>query len=305
MPTFYDPGADAGEASEALRGLAHATRTFENPQDLYGVIGDLLSGVRSLKQVLDQLAIAHAENRPRAFDDHGDHTIGSEDALAAAAELHQAATLIDQAEERLDAAAGAASRVAWHEAPAGEALTIARWINVIFMQGQEADEVLEMIDTDGALAGLDHLKYWDYGDETTSAAMENGYVYDVPPSGPLEHELHDGDYHLVYRRPNFSSWRCSRVILQPRSCRARHGMRGFHGCGPLLVPLASAVLDLDDRRDLLRNRRPEIDFHFRRFDTHHKRVIDASVALVQFRAVLPPTHDGINGNGFLARKIDR
>ena len=22
MPTFYDPGADAGEASEALRGLA-------------------------------------------------------------------------------------------------------------------------------------------------------------------------------------------------------------------------------------------------------------------------------------------
>lgn len=40
MPTFYDPGAVAGEASDALRGLAHATRTFENPQDLYGVLGD-------------------------------------------------------------------------------------------------------------------------------------------------------------------------------------------------------------------------------------------------------------------------
>jgi hypothetical protein len=198
MPTFYDPGADAGQASEALRGLSHATRTFENPQDLFAVLGDQLSGVRSLKQVLDQLAEAHIENRPRAFDNHGDHSIGSKDALAAADELHQAATLIDHAQERLDAAAGAASRIAWHEAPAGEALTIARWINVIFMQGQEADEVLEMIDTDGALAGLDHLKYWDYGDETTSAAMENGYVYDVPPSGPLEHELHDGDYHLVY-----------------------------------------------------------------------------------------------------------
>lgn len=48
MPTFYDPGADAGEASEALRGLAHATRTFENPQELYSVLGDLLSSVRSL-----------------------------------------------------------------------------------------------------------------------------------------------------------------------------------------------------------------------------------------------------------------
>src|SRR3546814_14061418 len=66
------------------------------------------------------------------------------------------------------------------------------------MQGQEADEVLEMIDADGALAGLNHLKYWDYGDETTSAALENGYVYDAPPSGPLEYELHDGDYLLAY-----------------------------------------------------------------------------------------------------------
>ena len=198
MPTFYDPGADATEASEALRGLAQATRTVENPQDLYGVLGDLLSGVRSLKQVLDQIAAAHIKNRPRAFDDHGDHSIGSKDALAAADELHQAATLIDQAEERLDAAASAASRVAWHEVPANEAPTVARWINVVFMQGQEADEVLEMIDADGALAGLNHLKYWDYGDETTSAALENGYVYDAPPSGPLEYELHDGDYHLAY-----------------------------------------------------------------------------------------------------------
>lgn len=198
MPTFYDPGADAGEASEALRGLAHATRTFENPQDLYGVLGDLLSGMRSLKQVLDQLSAAHVKNRPRAFDDHGNHAIGSKDALAAADELHQAATLIDQAEERLDTAAGAASRVAWHEVPASEAPAVARWINVVFMQRQEAGEVLDMIDADGALAGLNHLRYWDYGDETTSAAMENGYVYDAPPSGPLEHELRDGEYHLAY-----------------------------------------------------------------------------------------------------------
>lgn len=198
MPTFYDPGADAGEASEALRGLAHATRSFENPQDLYGVLGDVLSAVRSLKQVLDQLATAHVENRPHAFDDHGDHAIGSKDALAAADELHQAATFIDQAEERLDTAASAASRVAWHEAPSADPQSVARWISVVFLQGQEAEEVLGMIDTDGALAGLNHLKYWDYGDETTSAAMENGYVYDAPPSGPLEREVKDGDYHLAY-----------------------------------------------------------------------------------------------------------
>ena len=198
MPKFYDPGADAGEASEALRGLAHATRTFERPQDLYGVLGDLLSGVRSLKQVLDQIAATHIRNRPRAFDDHGDHSIGSKDALAAADELHQAATLIDQAEQRLDAAVGAAGRIAWQEAPAEASQTASRWINVVFMQGQEADEVLDIIDADGALAGLNHLKSWDYGDETTNAAMEDGYVYGVPPSGPLEHGLRDGDYHLAY-----------------------------------------------------------------------------------------------------------
>ena len=198
MPTFYDPGADAGEASEALRGLAHATRSFENPQDLYSVLGDLLSGVRSLKQVLDQLATAHVENRPRAFDDHGDHATGSKDALSAADELHQAATLIDQAEERLDAAAAAASRVAWHEAPGADPQPVSRWIGVVFLQGQDADEVLNMIDADGALAGLSHLKSWDFGDETTSAAMENGYVYEIPPSGPLEQEVRNGDYHLAY-----------------------------------------------------------------------------------------------------------
>ncbi len=198
MPTFYDPGADAGEASEALRGLAHASRNFENPQDLYGVLGDLLSGVRSLRQVLDQLATAHINNRARAFDDHGDHAVGSTDARAAADELHQAATFIDQAEERLNAAASAASRVAWHEAPAADLTPTTRWVNLIFMQGEDAAEVLDMIDTDGATAGLDHLKNWDFGDETTSAAMENGYVYDEPPSGPLEHELREGDYHLAY-----------------------------------------------------------------------------------------------------------
>ncbi len=198
MPTFYDPGADAGEASEALRGLAHATRAFERPQDLYGVLGDLLSGVRSLKQVLDQIAAAHVENRPRTVDDQGDHAIGSKDALAAADELHQAATLIDQAEERLDAAVDAAGRIAWQEAPADASQTVSRWINVVFMQSQEADEVLDIIDADGALAGLNHLKSWDYGDETTNAAMENGYVYGVPPSGPLEQGLRDGDYHLAY-----------------------------------------------------------------------------------------------------------
>jgi hypothetical protein len=198
MSTFYDPGAGAGEVSEALRRLAHATRTFENPQDIYGVLGDLLSGVRSLRQVLDQLAAVHGDNRFRAFDDHGDHAAGSRNALAAADELHQAASFIDQAEDRLNVAVSAASRVAWLDSPAPANAPAQRWLSVVFLQGEEAVEVLDMIDADGAAAGLNLLKSWDYGDETTSAAMKNGYVYDVPPSGPLENEAREGDYHLAY-----------------------------------------------------------------------------------------------------------
>lgn len=40
MPTFYDPVADASEAAEAMRGLAHASRNFEHPQDMYMLRSD-------------------------------------------------------------------------------------------------------------------------------------------------------------------------------------------------------------------------------------------------------------------------
>lgn len=199
MPTFHDPSADAGEASEALRGLAHASRAFEHPQDMYSVLGDLLSGVRSLRQVLDQLATAHASSRARAFDDHGDHVAGSHEALNAADALHQAATLIDQAEDRLNVAMSASGTIAWHT-EAKEPVEVRRWIGVVFLQGEEADEVLNLIDRDGSDSALGYLKNWDYGDETTDAAMENGHVYEVPPAGPLEHEVRDGDYQMAYSR---------------------------------------------------------------------------------------------------------
>ena len=198
MPTFYDPGTDAGKASEALRGLAHASRHFEHPQDMYGVLSELLSGVRSVGQVLDQLATAHAANLPLAFSDSGNHAAGSNDALTTADELHQAATLIDQAENHMDAAMSAAARIAWHAEPAPEPVAIERWVSVCFMQGEDAEEVLQMIDDEGIDAALGYVKNWDYGDETTQAALENGHVYDHPPTGPLEHEVRDDNYVMTY-----------------------------------------------------------------------------------------------------------
>lgn len=116
MPTFQDPTSDAAEASEALRGLAHATRAFDDPADTYAVIGNPLSGVRSLRQVIDQLGTAHLTHRARAHDDDGNHLAGAAEALAAADELHQAGTLLDAAVSRLDAASQHSGCIAWHPA---------------------------------------------------------------------------------------------------------------------------------------------------------------------------------------------
>lgn len=204
MPTYHDPLQDAAEASEALRGLAHASRVFDNPAGTYSVLGDLLSGVRSLRQVLDQVGSAHLVHRGRAHDDDGDHAIGASEALTAADDLHHAGTLLDDLEERVNAAMTHSGRIAWHAPVQGldrEAVSTEaprRWLSVVFLQGSEADEVLDLIDRDGPDAAIEHLRNWDYGDETTDAALENGYVYDEPPTGQLDRVVTDGDYTLTY-----------------------------------------------------------------------------------------------------------
>ncbi|WP_392426055.1 hypothetical protein [Barrientosiimonas humi] len=194
MPTFTNPTSDAGDASEALRGLAHASRVFENPADTYPVLGDLLAGMRSLRQVMDQLAAVHAAHQQRVTDDDHNPAAGAAAALAAADELHQAATLIDQAHDRLNAAMSHSGRIVWNP----QDRLAERWIGVVFLQGDEADRVLDLIDTKGVEAGIEHLSGWDYGTETTDAAMENGDVHDTPPVYPLDRQAETGDYTMTY-----------------------------------------------------------------------------------------------------------
>lgn len=196
MPTFENPLTDAEEASHALRGLAHATRTFENPADTYAVVGDLLGGVRSLRQVLHQLAAAHISHSRTARTDTGDAQAGLRAAIAAADELHAASVLFDRVETHLDAASQRSGTIAWH--PASESQTSSRWVNVVFLQGQDADEVLAIIDRDGTDAAIAHLSGYDFGDETTQAALVNGYAYDQIPTGALDRIAVGGDYTLTY-----------------------------------------------------------------------------------------------------------
>lgn len=193
MPTFTDPAKDALEAYEALRGLAHASRAFEDPFDTYRVIGDLLGTMRAMRQVLDQLASAHLTRQHHVTDDAHDQTAGAA-ALAAADELHQAGTLIDQADDRLSAAFTHSGQIVWNP----QDRLVERWVGIVFLQGEEADRVLDLIDAKGVEAGIDHLSMWDYGAETTDAAMENGDVHDTAPVYAGDRQAETGDYAMTY-----------------------------------------------------------------------------------------------------------
>ena len=59
MPTFENPAADADEAQTALRALAHATRSIDDPRQIYSVLGSLTSAVASMSQSLHQIASFH------------------------------------------------------------------------------------------------------------------------------------------------------------------------------------------------------------------------------------------------------
>ena len=64
MPTFENPAADADEVQTALRALAHATRSIDDPRQIYSVLGSLTSAVASLSQSLHQIAAFHDGRAP-------------------------------------------------------------------------------------------------------------------------------------------------------------------------------------------------------------------------------------------------
>lgn len=227
MPTFTDPTADAAEASQALRGLAHASRTFERPAEMYGVIGDLSSGIRSLRQSLEQLADVHERKAAYAFDDDGNHETGVRDALAAAEELRECALLVDRADDRLSAGFTAAGRIAWHPEPAPKPVAeepVQQWISVVFLQGDEADEVLDLIDAQGIDAAFEHLAGYDYGDETVEAAIANGHVYDQPQAGAADRTATQDVYTLTYSSllGHVGLYREATALPEPGPARHRH-----------------------------------------------------------------------------------
>lgn len=117
MPTFSNPVQDATETRQAVRALAHASRAFADPEDTYQVVGELLGTLRSLEQVLEQVAAAHVLHQDKAFLDNGDHEAGVDEAWAAANALRRAAELVQSAETAVDQASQHSSYIAWQPAP--------------------------------------------------------------------------------------------------------------------------------------------------------------------------------------------
>ena len=196
MLTFDEALAAAAEMAEAARGLAHATLDFDHPEQTHEVIGDLHGSVHASKQVLTQLASTHERLSNRATDDAKNPAAGTRDANTAATELRQAAAFIGQAERHLDTASATAGQIVWHAEPVPQAQR--DHINVVFLQGAEADRILDTITLQGADAAIEELAGHDYGDETVDAALENGYTYDEPPVGSLDKSARRGIYTLVY-----------------------------------------------------------------------------------------------------------
>ena len=185
----------AATASTAMKGFAQATITIDTPADLYPLISELHGSIRSLVQVADQLAHAHMRHRGRARMDDGDAALGAREADGATWALVRARELLDAAEGATDLASQSSGRIAWVPAEGSE-----RWLNVVFLQGTEADEARDILERSGAQAAIRHLSQWDYGDETTEAALVNGYVYERVPTCATDRTADDGasGYALIH-----------------------------------------------------------------------------------------------------------
>lgn len=109
MPTFSDPVADADEAREAIRSLAHGTRSIEHPASIYPVLGSISTALASLSQTLHQLGDVHDDPAIRSAWINGDSRADSASSYRACSyrvswELHRAAEMVNQVAAAVDRA---------------------------------------------------------------------------------------------------------------------------------------------------------------------------------------------------------
>lgn len=67
---------------------------------------------------------------------------------------------------------------------------MARYQRIVFLQGEEADEALAILDNDGTEAAIDYLAQWDYGDA--------GETFDEPANGSDDDVFEDEHYRMSW-----------------------------------------------------------------------------------------------------------
>lgn len=114
MPTFENPAVDADEVQSALRALAHATRSIDDPRQIYSVLGSLTSAVASLSQSLHQLAAVHDDGRQRRAWVPESSPRGRSAAYRVSWDLHRAAEMLRQVGETIANAHEAEAILVYH-----------------------------------------------------------------------------------------------------------------------------------------------------------------------------------------------
>jgi len=114
-----NPASDADAAQQALRALAHATRSIDDPSAIYAVLGSLSSAVASLSQSLHQIAACHDFPRSRAVRVDGDPRAGRAAAHQVSWELHRAGEVLRHVGQAIDHAHEAEATIEYgHRNPA-------------------------------------------------------------------------------------------------------------------------------------------------------------------------------------------
>ena len=116
MPTFENPAADADEVQTALRALAHATRSIDDPRQIYSVLGSLTSAVASLSQSLHQLAAFHDGRHQPADWVAADSPKARSAAYRVSWDLHRAGEMVRQVGDVIGNAHEAEAMRAYHRA---------------------------------------------------------------------------------------------------------------------------------------------------------------------------------------------
>ena len=84
-----------------------------------------------------------------------------------------------------------------------------KYENIVFMQGEESEEVLNLLEEEGEEAAFNHLVQWDYGDQPEEGA-------DHFPWGKYDFiykkNNKDGTYYIMSYRPIFQTIGLRKVL---------------------------------------------------------------------------------------------